>query len=370
MRLRFNRVLLAFSIFALFFLAGCNEKSNQVAAAAGSPPAMPVKVRKADPQPVPQFTEYIATLKSRSSATLKPEVEGQITRIIVKSGDHVEAGAPLLEIDPRKQEATVNSQEANHRSRLAALQWNQTELDRRRKLYAAGVISKADLDQQQTAYDAAKADVDSMESSVREQRVQLHYYVVKAPSPGIIGDIPVRVGDRVTVATELTTLDKTGELEAYISVPSEKASEVKMGTAVEILDDTGNPATRAPITFISPRVDPTSQLLLVKAFIPNADHRFRTEQLVHARVTYSHDKRMLIPVTAIVRLSGQPFAYIAEANNGKTVARQRPLKLGDIMGNDYVILDGVKPGEQLIITGTQLLGDGTPVMPQPDVPHS
>ncbi|HVZ19404.1 MAG TPA: efflux RND transporter periplasmic adaptor subunit, partial [Terriglobales bacterium] len=173
----------------LLAIASCSPKPDPAAAANAGPPAMPVKVRKAEPQPVPQFTEYVATLKSRSSAVLKPEVEGQITRIMVKSGDQVAAGQPLLEIDPRKQEATVNSQEANHRSKLAALQWNQTELDRRKKLYAAGVISKADLDQEQTAYDAAKADVDSMEASVREQRVQLRYYAVKAPAPGVIGDI-------------------------------------------------------------------------------------------------------------------------------------------------------------------------------------
>lgn len=348
----------------MLVLSGCQKQDPAAAAAGGGPPAMPVKVVKAEPQPVGQFTEYIATLKSRRSASLKPDVEGQITKIMVRSGEHVEAGVPLMEIDPRKQEATVNSQEANHRSKLATLEWNRTELERRKKLYAAGVISKQDLDQQQTAYDAAKADVDSMEASVREQRVQLRYYAVKSPWAGMVGDIPVRVGDRVTVATELTTIDKTGELEAYISVPSEKSGSVKLGTPVEIVDDRGSVVTKAAITFVSPRVDPATQLLLVKAVIPNSDGKFRNDQLVHVRVVYSTEKRVLIPVTAIIRLSGQPFAYVAENDNGKMVAKQRPVKLGDIVGNDYVILDGVKPGEQLIVTGTQMLADGAPVTPQ------
>ncbi|MGZ4787355.1 MAG: efflux RND transporter periplasmic adaptor subunit [Terriglobales bacterium] len=353
-------------LLLLLVIAGCDTKADPKASAAANagPPAMPVKVRRADPQAVGQYTEYIATLKSRNSAVLKPEVEGQITRIMVKSGDQVQVGDPLLEIDPRKQEATVNSQEATHRSKIAALQWNQTELERRKKLYAAGVISKADLDQQQTAYDAAKADVDSLAASVREQRVQLRYYIVKAPAAGVIGDIPVRVGDRVTVATELTTLDKTGELEAYISVPSEKAGSVKRGTPVNIIDDSGNAISKAQITFVSPRVDPATQLLLVKALISNGDHRFRNDQLVHVRVVYSNEKRILVPVTAVIRLSGQPFVYVAETANGKTVAKQRPVKLGEIVGNDYTVLDGVKPGEELIITGTQMIGDGAPVTPQ------
>ena len=364
MQFRNPRILTLLAFGLLMATFGCSHARQPASAEAAGPPPLRVKIRRADPQPVPEFTEYIATLKSRTCASIKSEVEGQVTRIAVNSGDTVEAGRPLLEIDPLKQEATVHSQEANHRSRLAALEWNRKELERRQKLYAAGVISKQELDQQQTAYDAAKADADSMEAAVREQNVQLRYYVVKAPASGIIGDIPVRVGDRVTVATELTTIDKTGELEAYISLPAEKSASVKIGTPVQMVNDDGTPGARASITFISPRVDPTSQLLLVKAAIPNGDRRYRNNQLLHVRVIYSEKPQMLIPVTAIIRLSGQPFAYVAESAGNMTVAHQRALRLGDVVGNDYVILDGVKPGEQLIITGTQMLGDGAPVIPE------
>jgi len=364
MRFSGRRVLGFLPVVLALALLSCGRTHSRAVAAGGGPPALPVKVKRADPQPVPQFTEYLATLKSRSSASLKSEVEGQVTRIMVQSGESVAAGTPLLEIDPLKQEATVHSQEANHRSKLAALEWNRTELERRQKLYAAGVISKQELDQQQTAYDAAMADAESMEASVREQRVQLRYYVVKAPSAGTIGDIPVRVGDRVTVATELTTIDKTGELEAYISIPAEKSAAIKIGTPVQLVDDDGNPGARAAITFVSPRVDSNTQLILVKALIPNRDHRYRNNQLLHLRVIYSERPQMLIPVTAIIRLSGQPFAYVAEPAGKMTVAHQRALRLGEVVGNDYVILDGIKPGEQLIISGTQMLGDGAPVSPE------
>lgn len=360
-----NRRLVVLLVSALLLGSfGCDRAQQPVSAAAAGPPPLRVKVRKADPQPVPEFTEYLATLKSRTCASIKSEVEGQVTRIAVKSGDTVEAGSPLLEIDPLRQEAALRSQEANHRSRLAALEWNRTELERRQKLHAAGVISKQELDQQQSAYDAAKADADSMEASVREQSVQLRYYVVKAPWAGIVGDIPVRVGDRVTVATELTTIDKTSEMEAYISVPAEKAASVKIGTAVQTVNDDGSPGARAAITFVSPRIDPASQLLLVKAAVPNGDRHYRNNQLLHVRVIYSEKPQMLIPVTAVIRLSGQPFAYVAETTGPMTVAHQRALRLGEVIGNDYVILDGVKPGEQLIITGTQMLGDGAPVTPE------
>src|SRR3954451_14180400 len=339
-------------------LSGCGRKENQASAAAAGTQALPVKTIKAQAQSVGQFTEYVSNLKARNSSVLQPEVEGQITRIMVASGDRVEAGTPILEIDPRKQQATVHSQEATLNSRRANLELARKELDRNRQLAAAGVISKQALDQAQSVYDAAVADANALEANVREQSVQLHYYQVKAPSTGIIGDIPVRVGDRVATTTLLTTLDKGGELEAYVYIPAERASTVKLGTPVQIVDDTGKELANTKISFVSPRVDPQTQLLLVKADVPNADHSFRNDQLVHVRVVYQQIDKPLIPITAVSRLAGQTFAFVAEGDGKQTVAKQKPVRLGEIIGNNYVILQGIKPGEQIITSGVQMLADG------------
>ena len=341
-------------------LSGCDKTAQSAPPAS----ALKVKVRTVEAQPVGQSTEYIATLKSRSASILQPEVEGQITRIFVKSGDHVQPGQPLLEIDPRRQEATVHSQDATRRSRLAALEWARTDLARKKELAASGVVSRQDLDQAQAAYDAAKADVDSLEASLRQQEVQLRYFTVKAPATGTIGDIPVRVGDRVVNATVLTTLDKGDELEAYISVPSEKAGAVHLGTPVEILGDSDQVAGRVSVTFVSPRVDPQNQLLLIKAMVPNPGRRFRNEQVVHARVIWKQESKPLIPVTSVSRMAGQTFAFVAEPQANGSVARQRTVKLGDIVGDSYVVLDGIRPGEQVITTGVQMLADSMPVVPE------
>lgn len=343
-------------------LSGCGRNQGQAAPAGAQ--ALPVKTLKAEARLVGQYTEYVSTLKSRNSAVLQPEVEGQITKIMVASGDRVEPGQPLLEIDPRKQQATVHSQEANLNSRRANLALARKELERTKQLASAGVVSRQALDQAQSQFDAAEADVNALEATVREQSVQLHYFVVKAPSAGIIGDIPVRVGDRVATNTVLTTLDKGGELEAYIYIPAEKANTAKTGTPVQIVDDAGKKLADTRISFVSPRVDPQTQLLLVKADVPNGDHRFRNEQLVHARVVYQQIDKPMIPVTAVSRMAGQTFAFVAESNGNQTVAKQRPVQLGEIVGNDYVILDGIKPGEQIITSGVQMLADGMPVAPQ------
>jgi len=349
---------------ASWLAAGCG-KDPRADAKAGGPPAFPVKVITAQAQMVPISTDYLATLKSRNSSVLQPQVEGEIVKVYVRSGQRVDAGTPILQIDQRKQEATVHNQEATHQSRLATLEQNRIDLERKRKLFADGVVSKSDLDSAQSAYNVSKADVDALEASIREQSVQLHYYTVRAPAAGTVGDIPVRVGDRVTSQTVLTTLDRGSELEAYVYVPSEKSSQVRMGMPVDILDDSGKPVLRTRVSFVSPRVDSDSQTLLVKTQVPNAGQTFRNAQQVHSRVVWSEQKKPVIPLTAVSRLSGKMFAFVAEGQGPQAVARQRVIQVGDLMGNDYVVLDGIQPGDKVIVTSVQMLADGMPVIPQP-----
>lgn len=349
-------------IALVFLVAGCGEGAK--AGQPTGPQAFPVKVMTAQAETVPLSTDYLATLRSRNAATLQPLVEGDITKIFVNSGDGVAAGAPILEIDPRKQEATVNNQEAGLKSKQAVMQQAAIDLDRKKKLYAAGVLAKADLDQAQNTYDAAKADAEALQAGIREQQVQLHYYTVRAPASGVIGDIPVHVGDHVSAQTMLTTVDKGGALEAYLNVPAEKWAALKLGTPVDLVDDQGKALMRTKISFISPHVDTDSQTLLVKAQIPNTDMKFRNAQQVHARVVWSERKATVIPITAVTRLSGKLFAFVAEGEGQKAVARQRVIQVGDLIGNDYVVLDGINAGDKIIITSVQMLADGMPVVPQ------
>lgn len=344
-------------------VSGCSRQTTN-AAAAGQPPAFPVKVVTVQAQLVPEATEYLATLKSRNASALQPQVEGEVTKIFVHSGERVEAGAPVLEIDPKKQEATVGTQEATYKSKVATMEYDRADLDRKKQLYSAGVIAKADLDASQAAYDAAKADADSLSASIREQKEQLRYYMVKAPTAGIVGDIPVRVGDRVATTTLLTTVDRGGDVEAYIYVPADKSSAVRMNMPLEILDDDGKPVLRTTVFFISPQVDANSQTLLLKARVPNAGRKFSNDQTVHARLIWSERKAPIIPVTAVSRLSGKMFAFVAEDQGGNAVARQRVIQVGDVVGNDYVVLDGIKPGDRVITSGVQMLVDGMAVIPQ------
>jgi RND family efflux transporter MFP subunit len=361
-----QRASLAAALLLLLVCAGCSGggQGQTAPGGGGAPPGIPVKVQVAQSSPINETTEYVATLKSRDSAVVMPEVEGQITQIYVHSGDHVAAGAPLMQIDPRKQEATVSSQEQMREAQQANVALAQQTFERTNGLYKAGVVSKQDLDQAQAALDTAKAQLQSLDAQVKQQQVQLHYFKVVAPREGIVGDIPVRVGDRVVTSTLLTTVDQPGALEAYVYVPVERSTQLKMGMPVDIVDATGKVMAQSRITFISPQVDNSTQSILVKATIANSRDRLRTSQFIRARVVWGERQAPRVPVLSVITLGGQHFVFIAETENGKIVARQKMLHVGEMIGNDYVVLDGVNAGDKVIVSGTQFLTDGAPVMPQ------
>ncbi|HEY8369621.1 MAG TPA: efflux RND transporter periplasmic adaptor subunit, partial [Thermodesulfobacteriota bacterium] len=220
-------------------------------------------------------------------------------------------------------------------------------------------------DQARSTLDATKADVDALEARVREQAVQLRYFGVTAPSDGIIGDIPVRVGDYVTTSTVLTTLDQNQALEVNVSVPVERAPELAIGMPVLLVDREGKTIATARIGFISPQVNDATQSVLVKTIVENTTGDLRTEQFVRARIVWQTRKGPVVPAAAVTRLNGQPFAFVAEEDGGALVARQRPIEVGTIIGNDYVVLEGIEPGDRVVVSGIQKLRDGAPLAPEP-----
>ena len=215
---------------AILFTTGCAKTEAKQPA----PKALPVKIETVDLSPVPRTDEYVATIKSRRSASIQPQVDGTLTKILVKSGDHVHAGQVLMTIDPLKQQATVDQQRSTEAQKKAIFDYNQTEVERQRGLYEGGVTSKQEYDYAVQAYENSKADWQAAKAAVATQERQLAYYHLIAPFSGIVGDIPVHVGDYVSPQTLLTTVDENAELETYIYIPTERASDIRMGLPVQI----------------------------------------------------------------------------------------------------------------------------------------
>jgi RND family efflux transporter MFP subunit len=367
MKTMFKRSLIRGFLFVSLAAAGATLGCSGKGAAnpqAGGPGAMPVKVQEARAMPVNDSTEYVATLKSRDSAVVMPQVDGIITKINVHSGERVAAGAAVMEIDPLKQQATVKGLQSSKAVQQANLVLAKQQYERAQGLFSAGVISKQDLDQAKSSLDATQAQMESLDAQVNEQQVQLHYYKVVAPRGGIVGDVPVHEGDRVTSSTQLTTVDQPGSLEVYVYVPIEHSTQLKMGLPVQILDGEGKVLGDSRVSFISPQVDTTTQTILVKARVANGNDALRQSQFIRARVVWGVHQNPEVPILAVSRLAGQYFAFVAEPQqSGGYVARQKPLTIGQTVGNDYEVQSGLKPGDKVIVSGTQFLVDGVPVTP-------
>jgi RND family efflux transporter MFP subunit len=349
-------------LLATVVAIGCGKPATDPGAGARGQP-MPVQIITVKASAVPQSDDYVATIKSRRSATLTPQVDGDLTKILARSGDRVKAGQVLMVIDPLKQQATFDAQAATEKQKLAVYQYNQVEVERQRKLFDAGVTSRDALDQAEQAYRNSKADYESSVASRQTQASQLGYYQIRAPFDGVVGDIPVHIGDYVSSTIPLTTVDENRDFEAYIYIPSERAAQVRRGLPVNILDNSGKLIERAHIDFVSPQVDNGLQGILAKAELRSGAEVVRNAQIVKASVIWSTAATPTVPVLAVSRLGGQAFVYTVQHEQGKAIARQHPVQLGDTVGNDYAVVSGLQNGDQVIVSGTQLLADGIPVQP-------
>jgi len=351
------------ALWAAIAVAACNRTQT------GPPPQIPptpVTLATAEARPIEETTVYVATLKSLRSTTIQPQIDGQITQILVKSGDRVREGAPLMQIDSRRQQAAVSSEEAERAAREAAVAFARQQAQRTRDLYAAGAISKQEQERADTELRTAEASLRALQAQVRQQEVQLRYFTIAAPTTGVIGDVPVRVGHVVTPQTVLTTIDQNETLEVYVSIPIERAPALKRGLPIQILsNDRDEVLATSVVTFISPRVDDQTQSILVKGQVRNPSGALRGLQSVRARIVWKTNPGLTIPVTAVLRVSGQFFAFVAEDAGGKLVAKQRAIKVGPITGDSYPVLDGLKAGERIVTSGTMKLADGAPIQAAP-----
>ena len=394
------RIGVSGAVFAatLAVLAGCSEGH-----AAQEEGAVPVKATALSLESIEEYSEYIATIRSRRSVEIRPQVEGYVARISAKPGDAVTEGSLLVQIDPKRQQATTNSAlaasgiaaaelergkatlaqlEAARAGRAAALKLAEEDHRRTIELRRTGAVAQQAEDQANATLDAARAEltaadrqiaaaragIGSAEKSLLQsqavaqaQSVELQYYRVRAPFTGVVGDVPVKVGDLVTPATLLTTVDDPeSTLEAYVSVPVEDAPRLQTGLEVKVLDSASSVIDHGKVTFVSPRIDPTTQSVLVKVELEEKRGDLRALQFLRARIVWSNEPGLRVPLTSLTRLNGQSFAYVVEDGNPPRAA-QVPVKVGAVQGGDVIVKEGLKAGDRVVSAGIQKLRNGARV---------
>ncbi|MHC5938538.1 efflux RND transporter periplasmic adaptor subunit [Nostoc sp.] len=387
-----------------------------------APPPLPVKVQTVESSQVQSTSEFVGTLEAQERVSLQPQVQGRVERIFVASGDRVTKGTPILSLSLDQTTANVSSAIATVNSNRAAVTTAQAELEGKRAdqvkaaadvklqqvqfqrtkvLVTKGAQARQELDIAQNKLDAAIAtlnaakkqvnagqasvnqavsNVQQAQAQVASSQVNLSQKQVVAPLDGIVGDFSVKMGDYVSTGGTLTTITKNDIQDMRISVPSNNAAQLRRGLPVELLDvNTGKRLTTGNINFISPQVTTAAQSILVKARFANSNGKLRDGQYVRARIIWSQQPGILIPIQVVNRIGGQSFVYLVEEDKSKKkvvekdkskekpqfVVHQKPVKLGEVQNERYPILEGIKPGDRLAVSNILKLRDGVPVQPQP-----
>lgn len=375
-------------------------------------PPTPVKVKTIESTQLQSSSEFVGTLEAQERVSLQPQIQGRIERILVSSGDRVSAGTPIVSLSLDQTQAKVVSalalvnsneaavataqaqleaREAELAKAAADVQLQQTQYDRTQSLVSAGALARQQLDIAQNNLISAQAtltaaekqvnaaqaginqalsNVEQAQAQVASTQIDVNQKQVIAPMDGVVGDFSVNEGDYVNVGQTLTSLIKNDVLDMRIAVPAINGNQLRQGLRVELLDaNTGQQLTRGSLDFISPQVDVKAQSILVKARFSNANGRLRDGQYVRARIIWSQQPGMLIPVQAVNRMGGQNFVYVVEENIAQQppqfVVQLKPVKLGEVQNDQYPILEGVKEGDRVAVSNILKLRDGVPIQPEP-----
>ncbi|BDI15617.1 hemolysin D [Nostoc cf. commune SO-36] len=372
------------------------------------PQGVRVKISTVQSGIIEESSDFIASLKSQRSVTLQPRIQGQVTQILVKSGDPVAQGGAILQVDPTPQagvsgtnavpqaflmqlanaRATLKSLEAERVSYVANVQLYQQNYEKFVTLAEQGAVSRQTSNQIADRLATAKTSLNAIDSRIQTQRTtilqaekslqqanvntqtqQPQSDKITAPFSGTVSNIGVKVGDLVNTSTQLVNITQNRPLEVNISVPLQQGPQLRKGMPVEVMNTQGQKLGRSRVFFIAPNASNETQTILIKALFDNPNGQLRADQLVRARVFWNQRPGVLIPTTAMTRVGGDTFVYVVETETSpqgvsQQVARQRRVKLGEIKGNNYQVIEGLQPEDKVIISGLLNLRDGVAIVPE------
>ncbi|MEL7083622.1 MAG: efflux RND transporter periplasmic adaptor subunit [Cyanobacteria bacterium P01_A01_bin.3] len=412
------------AIGGLVAIGAARNKSQLQATAPPPPPA--VRVQDVSSESVARSSEFVGALNALERVTLRSEAEGRVQQILVREGERVEAGTPIVQLEFDRPQAQVDGALANvmvaraaqnsaqaqllaaqaDRDREAAeVALQMAEFERTELLVGEGAISVQELDRVRRDRDAAVAALNAADRRVASSEAVLEEteaaiaqansnatvaqedlddYNVLAPIAGVIGDIPIEVGDYVETDTVLTSVVQNATLELRLAIPIEQARGLRPDLEVQLtLPGEDEPIASGQIDFVSPRVDATRQVILAKASFDNPEGLLRDEQFVTADIIWEEISALTVPTSAVSFIGNQAFVYVvgqaateeaggdASVADGldapPTIAQLRPVQLGTLQRNTYAVTSGLDAGETIVTSGLLNLFDGAAISPETGV---
>lgn len=314
------------------------------AAVRPGPAAIPVQTAAAEAGTVQQRIEAVGTTLARQAVDIVPLTSGRVVEIAFSPGAQVEAGTLLVRLDDVAEQAAVDEARAELRERELAL-------ERAQRLRANNTVAQATVDELQAVFLAARARLDRVEKALAERRIQ-------APFAGVVGMRRVDLGARVDDETVLTTLDDLAEIEIEFSVPELFYGAIRPGQTVGATT-TSFPGRRfeGQIATIDSRIDVISRAFRVRAVVPNRELELPAGMFMHVEVILGERPAVLIPEQAVIAAGADTFVFTIQDGT----AQRRDVRLGQRTFGEVEVLEGLSPGEAVVVSGVQRLRDGAEV---------
>jgi len=317
-------------------------------------PTFPVTAETITPQSWVPTLRTIGFIEPNQGVDVSNEIDGKITKIHFESGQSVNAGDVLVELDSSVEKANLRS--AN--GRLPAI---KAQYQRMSKLYKDGSVSKGQLDSAEADYRSLEADIDALEATIAKR-------TIRAPFSGVVGIRNVYLGQYLTAGTNITRLEDIGVMRIRSMIPQTQLARVKVGQPLRIYVD-AYPETpfEGKISAIEPAVNYQSGVVQVQADIPNNDGQLRSGMFAKVEIILPEQKaQIVIPAIAInYTLYGETVYVIepqqADVEEPVKVARQVTVKVGERVRGKAHILAGLEPGQEIVTSGQVRLSNGSQV---------
>lgn len=363
-------------IAASVIIASCGKKDDKAAQAAAAAQPKEYKTLTLQPQSATLYTDYPASIQGQQNIEIRPRVEGYIDKIFVDEGAVVKAGQPLFKISAPEYEQEVRTATASIKSAQAAVSSAKLAVNKVRPLVEKEIISKYELETAQYNYESAMATLAQANASLVNAKTNLGYTTVTSPVDGVVGSIPFRLGSLVSSNTTepLTTVSSIGNVYAYFAM-NEKvllsfsegsgslAQKIKQLPQVSLLLSDGSTyAEKGKIETVNGLINTETGSVNIRARFPNPRGVIRSGSSTTVRIPNEVKDGLIVPQSATFELQDKIFA-VTVGKDGKTKNVNITI-LENKAGNYYVVTDGLKAGDQIVLEGVAALKDGSQIKTQ------
>jgi membrane fusion protein (multidrug efflux system) len=363
-------IYLALVALALY---GCSPK--QQATVAPPPPSLPVATIISGTDTT--YQEYPASIEGTVNVEVRPQVSGSLEKVFVDEGAFVNAGQPIFKINDQPYRAQLNNALASQHAAEGALANAQLEIDKLTPLVENKVVSDYQLKTAKAAYAIAKANIEQAKANVSTAQINVGYTLIKAPVSGFIGRLLKKQGSLVapTDADALTLLSDVHNVHVYFSLgeqdfvsfkeqyPGETLKDkLKQLPSVDLLlADNSEYTQHGKIDMIDGQFDKNTGAITLRASFPNAQGLLRSGNTGKIRLSLQHKDALIVPQSATVEMQDKVFVFaVADSNKVKKQA----ITIVGKTGSNYLVKDGVKAGDEIVLSGFDHLQEGTVIQPK------